>query len=161
MQIRLEQVDYTNPEHADALVTLLNIYASGKSGGGRPLSESVRTELPAALAAVPGAFSLLVYDDQTAVGLVNCFMGFSTFACRPLVNIHDLMVIPEYRGRGVSQVLLEGVESIARDRDCCRMTLEVLEGNQVAINAYHKFGFTAYELDPAMGRAMFMEKSFD
>jgi ribosomal protein S18 acetylase RimI-like enzyme len=161
MQVRIETVDYTNPLHADAFVSLLDIYASGKSGGGRPLSDSVRAALPAALASVPGAFSLLAFDEQLPVGLANCFMGFSTFACRPLVNIHDLMVIPEYRGRGISQDLMAGVESIARDRGCCKITLEVLEGNHAAVTAYHRYGFNSYELDPVMGKAMFMEKSFD
>lgn len=161
MQTRIETVDYANQRHADALVTLLDIYASGKSGGGHPLSASVRTALPEALAGVPGAFSLLAFDNEVPVGLANCFMGFSTFACQPLVNIHDLMVISEYRGKGVSQMLLDGVESIARERGCCRMTLEVLQGNHAAIKAYQKYGFMGYELDPAMGKAMFMEKSFD
>jgi ribosomal protein S18 acetylase RimI-like enzyme len=161
MQARIETVDYTNIQHADVLVKLLNIYASGESGGGQPLNDSVRSALPDALAAIPGAFSLLVFDDLIPVGLVNCFMGFSTFACQPLVNIHDLMVVPEYRGQGISQMLLEGVEGIAHERGCCKITLEVLQGNQAAINAYQKYGFSAYELDPSMGKAMFMEKSFD
>jgi hypothetical protein len=38
------------------------------------------------------------------------------------------------------------------------VTLEVLEGNQIAKNAYIKFGFAGYELDPKMGKALFWEK---
>jgi hypothetical protein len=41
------------------------------------------------------------------------------------------------------------------------LTLEVLTGNRGAYDAYVGFGFRAYELDPAMGAATFMEKKFD
>ena len=54
--------------------------------------------------------------------------------------------------------MLGKVELLARDRGCCKLTLEVLEGNAVARSAYEKFGFTGYELDPAMGKAHFWEK---
>jgi GNAT superfamily N-acetyltransferase len=51
------------------------------------------------------------------------------------------------------------VEAEARARGCCKLTLEALEGNTGAIALYRDFGFAAYELDPAMGRASFFEKS--
>ena len=54
--------------------------------------------------------------------------------------------------------MLEKVEQIAIERGCCKLTLEVLEGNQAAQNSYQKFGFSAYELDPEMGRALFWDK---
>ncbi|MFT5635935.1 MAG: hypothetical protein ACI89T_001390 [Cognaticolwellia sp.] len=38
------------------------------------------------------------------------------------------------------------------------MTLEVLEGNKVAKNAYQKVGFGSYVLDPEMGQAVFWQK---
>ena len=44
-------------------------------------------------------------------------------------------------------------------KNCCKITLEVLEGNTIAKNAYKKFGFMGYELDPKMGKAMLWEKS--
>ena len=34
------------------------------------------------------------------VGLATTFEGFSTFAAKPLINIHDIAVLPDYRGRG-------------------------------------------------------------
>ena len=62
----------------------------------------------AELAACPQAFSVLAFaggDETTPVGLVNCFEGFSTFACRPLVNVHDVAVLGSYRGRCIAQFL--------------------------------------------------------
>ena len=93
-----------------------------------------------------------------AAAVANCFEGFSTFACKPLVNIHDITVLPQYRGKGISQRVLEKIEAIARSKGCCKITLEVLGNNTVAQSAYKKFGFGAYELDPKAGSAQFWEK---
>jgi len=80
-------------------------------------------------------------DTYTPVGLANCFMGFSTFAARPLVNIHDLVVLPGYRGKGIGQALLQAVEQIAKERGCCKLVLEVRTDNP-AERLYRREGFT-------------------
>ncbi len=54
--------------------------------------------------------------------------------------------------------MLSTVEQIAQDKGCCKLTLEVLEANQPAQQAYTKFGFSGYELDPRAGKALFWEK---
>ncbi len=54
--------------------------------------------------------------------------------------------------------MLEKVEEIAISKGCCKLTLEVLEGNQIARSSYNKFGFTDYKLDPKMGQALFWQK---
>ena len=161
MTLQIVNVDYANTRHAEDLVRLLNAYACDSMGGGAPLAVDVQNRLVEGLAALPYAFSLLGYVDQQAVGLVNCFESFSTFKCRPLVNIHDIFVAPEYRGRGYSRQLLARVEAVARAKGCCKLTLEVLEGNRPAQQAYRRFGFAGYELDPQMGKALFWEKRLE
>jgi len=151
--------DYSNPQDAADITTLLDIYANDVMGGSAPLPISVKTHLIEELAKRPYALSLLCHTNEQAIGLINCFESFSTFKCKPLLNIHDIMVIPEFRGLGISQLLLQQVEKIARERGCCKLTLEVLEGNTPAKNAYEKFGFSAYVLDPAMGEALFWQKN--
>lgn len=153
------QASYSNPVHAEAIGFLLNQYAEDAMGGGQSLSLDTREQLAIELAKRPHAFSVLAFISGEPVGLVNCFEGFSTFACRPLVNIHDVVVIESARGQGISQKMLTKVEEIARQRGCCKMTLEVLEGNEVAQGAYRKLGFSDYQLDPQMGRALFWQKS--
>ncbi len=158
MTIECRKVDYLNPQQGQWLVQLLDIYARDPMGGGRPLKASTRENLPQALAKRPQAFSFIAYFDNEPAGLINCFEGFSTFKCQPLVNIHDLAVKPEFRGKGIGLALLQAAEEEARHRGCCKLTLEVLEGNKVAQSAYLKFGFAGYELDPEMGSAQFWEK---
>lgn len=150
-------VDYKNPAHAKDLVRLLDGYATDPMGGGQALADGVKSNLANALASVPQAFSLMCYVEAQAAGLANCFWGFSTFKCKPLVNIHDVYVDPAFRGMRLSVMLLEEVKKMALARGCCKLTLEVLDGNTPARRAYEKFGFAGYELDPRLGQALFLE----
>lgn len=162
--LRVCRADYANPVHAQALVTLLDAYAQDPMGGGEPLSEFARLNLIGALAARPQAFSVLAFDDAPgdaaglAVGLVNCIEGFSTFACQPLVNVHDVAVLPAYRGQRIAEKMLALAEEIARERGACKLTLEVLQGNAGAVKLYQRVGFANYQLDPAIGQAQFLQK---
>lgn len=144
--------------HASALVALLDDYAQDPAGGGEPLSDFAKAHLVNELAARPQAFSVLAFDDAQPVGLVNCIEGFSTFACRPLVNIHDVVVVSGHRGQRVAEQMLALVDQMARERGACKLTLEVLQGNRSAIRLYERVGFAGYQLDPAMGQAQFFQK---
>ena len=159
MNIEIKIADYRDPNQAKDISDLLNHYAMDPMGGGQPLGDFVLKNLAATLATVPNAFSVLCYIDGKPVGLINCFAGFSTFKCRPLLNIHDIVVHRNFRGLGVSQKMLNLVEKAARERNCCKLTLEVLEGNQVAKQAYIKYGFEGYELDADTGKALFWQKT--
>jgi GNAT superfamily N-acetyltransferase len=158
MKTEVLNVDYKNKRHAAALIYLLNNYAEDPMGGGASLPLVIRNDLPDALARIPHAFSVICYVDDKPVGLINCFEAFSTFQCKALINIHDVIVVDEFRGLGVSQLMLGEVEKIAREKDCCKLTLEILDGNVAAKNSYKKFGFSAYELDPKKGNAVFWQK---
>ena len=159
--IHVCQADYGRNDHAAAVVSLLDAYACDPMGGSEALSDFAKSNLVAALAARPQAYSVLAFggaDAQTPVGLVNCIEGFSTFACRPLVNVHDVVVLDGYRGQRVAQSMLALAEQIARERGACKLTLEVLQGNEGAIRLYQRIGFANYQLDPAMGHAQFWQK---
>lgn len=160
-QLLICRADYYNPMHASALVLLLDAYAQDPAGGGEPLSDYAKSHLVKELAAHPQAFSVLAFDGAQPVGLVNCIEGFSTFACRPLVNVHDVAVLPSHRGQRVGEQMLALVDEIARERGACKLTLEVLQGNASAIKLYERVGFAGYQLDPAMGVAQFFHKWLD
>lgn len=156
--ISVIRVDFANAAHARALVDMLDAYAHDPMGGGEGLTEFAKARLVPELSARPGAFSVLAYDADKPVGLVNCLEGFSTFSCRALINVHDVAVLPGYRGQGIADKMLKLCEAIARDREACKMTLEVLEGNTGAIRAYARFGFAGYQLGSAAGQAQLMQK---
>lgn len=133
MNVSVKVADYTDGHHASSLKSLLAAYALDPAGGGEAIPDNVLEGLVPQLAARPFAFSMLAFDnDGKPVGLANCFEGFSTFAGKGLVNIHDFFVAKSHRGQGVSQILLAGVEEEARRRGACKITLEVLDGNKPA-----------------------------
>lgn len=150
--------DLSLPSHAAAIVYLLNEYAKDGMGGGAELPEFVKDNLVAELRKRQGVHVVLAFVDGSPAGMAVCFEGFSTFACKPLLNIHDIIVATRYRGRGISKRLLAKAEEIALRLGCCKLTLEVLEGNALAQAAYKASGFAGYELDPKMGKAMFWQK---
>ena len=161
--VKVVLADYGNKRHATAIVQLLDAYAQDLAGGGQALSGFAKQNLVSELAKRPQAFSVLAFDgsaDRGApIGLVNCIEGFSTFACKPLVNVHDVVVLGGHRGQRVAEHMLGLAEKIAIERGACKLTLEVLSGNQSAIKLYQRIGFAGYQLDPAMGSALFLQKN--
>ena len=106
MTLHVLPVDYQNPAHRHALVMLLDAYAQDPMGGGEPLSQDVKARLCDDLAARPDAASFIAWLGDAPVGLVNCIEGYSTFKARPLMNIHDIAVLPGHRGAGVGLSLI-------------------------------------------------------
>jgi GNAT superfamily N-acetyltransferase len=147
-----------NPTHADAVVYLLNAYAKDNMGGGLGLSDFTKQNLIPELKKRQGVYALIAFMGEAPAGLAICFEGFSTFACKPLLNIHDMVVATEFRGLGISKRLLAKAEEIATQLGCCKLTLEVLEGNKIAQTAYRACGFEGYELNPETGKALFWQK---
>ena len=157
--VEIVRADLTNPLHADALISLMESYSLDPMGGGKELSEYAIVHLVKALNDRKDTYVILAYLKNQAVGLITCIEGFSTFVCKPLLNIHDAVVLKEYRGQGILKKMLIEAENIAIETGCCKLTLEVLEGNIPAQSAYAKYGFVGYELDPQMGKALFWEKT--
>ncbi|MGM0481046.1 MAG: GNAT family N-acetyltransferase [Pseudomonadota bacterium] len=154
--IDITLADYSNPTHAQAVIAMLDAYAKDPMGGGEGISEETKENLIKEMDKRDHVFSLLAFDGDRPVGVANCVEGFSTFAAKPLMNIHDIAVIPEYRGQGVAQKLLDEVKTLAQFRGCVKLTLEVLDKNERAKVSYEKFGFKPYELGE-VGQAEFWE----
>ena len=139
--VTIVDADLSRAEHQNALVTMLDAYMRDPMEGGEPPSDQVKRDLVPGLRAHPACHVFLAYHDGMPVGFSICFLGFSTFLARPLLNIHDIFVDLSVRGRGIGAMLLERIEASARDLNCCRITLEVREDNRVARGLYRKVGF--------------------
>jgi ribosomal protein S18 acetylase RimI-like enzyme len=158
MNIEIIKADYSNQKNAIDLGNLLAEYAKDPMAGNFQIAEELTNNLARKLSEVPNAFSILAYSDSRAAGFVNCFQTFSTFKCKPVINIHDVYVNKAFRGQKISQLMIQKVEEIAKEKGACKLTLEVLEKNIIAQNSYRKLGFIGYELDPKLGKALFWEK---
>lgn len=137
--------DLADAGDAAAIEEILDSYAAGPIGQGKPLSDDVRRTVVAGLRAHPTAFVLLACAPYRPVGLAVCIEGFSTFAAKPLINIHDLAVLPEFQSQGLGRQLLESVADVARERGCCKVTLEVRDGNESAKRLYERCGFGPWD----------------
>jgi ribosomal protein S18 acetylase RimI-like enzyme len=133
--------DLANPAHQAAIVELLDMYCRDEFGDGKPLSAEARANLMPGLVRHGGARVFLAYVDRQPAGLAICLLGFSTFRAKPLINIHDIAVHPEFRGQGIGQALLDAVAEHARGQGCCKVTLEVRSDNERAMAAYRRAGF--------------------
>jgi ribosomal protein S18 acetylase RimI-like enzyme len=154
MSVSIVEADLANAAHAAALVDVLDSYARDPIGAGSPLAAEVRNTLIPGLRAHPTTVVFLAWDGPQAIGIAICFRGFSTFRARPLLNVHDLAVVPERRGTGVGRQLLAAAEDRARQMGCGKLTLEVREDNGRARGLYSSFGF----VDGQGTRTFFLEK---
>jgi ribosomal protein S18 acetylase RimI-like enzyme len=135
------EADLQDRRHQAALVYLVDAYARDPMGNGEGLQPEVRDRLIEGLRQHPTTLIYLAFAGDEPVGIAVCFVGFSTFAAQPLINIHDLAVVPEYRGQGVGRLLLERVEARGRELGCCKLTLEVRADNHRAQRLYARVGF--------------------
>ncbi len=145
VEIEITEVNYSDESQIRDLIIVLNAYSEDPMGNERPLQGEVKNRLKIDLPLVPGAFSFLAYQvdniQRVPAGLINCFMGYSTFKAKPLVNIHDIVVMPGFRGQSIGEQLLKAVETKARNLGCCKITLEVRTDNP-AERLYRRQGFT-------------------
>ncbi|WP_435235963.1 GNAT family N-acetyltransferase [Psychromonas sp. PT13] len=153
------QADLTRPEHAQAYLSLMSHYATDPMGGSEDLSDFTKQNLVEALLQRSDVFIVLAFKDNKPAGLLTAIEGFSTFACQPLLNVHDVVVYKDFRSQGITTLLFSKIEEIAKQRNCCKITLEVLAGNEIAKKAYTKQGFSGYQLNPTYGDALFWTKS--
>jgi ribosomal protein S18 acetylase RimI-like enzyme len=121
------------------------MYCRDGFGDGKPLSEEARANLIPGLVEHGKARVFLAYEGEQAVGLAICFVGFSSFRALPLMNIHDIAVAPQARGRGIGRQLLEAIERDARQLGCGKVTLEVRSDNVRAQDVYRRAGFQPSE----------------
>jgi ribosomal protein S18 acetylase RimI-like enzyme len=159
--IRVVEADLKLPAHQKAVLAMIDVYARDPMGETKPLDPDVRARLIPGLQNHPTTVVFLAFHGDQAVGAAVCFIGFSTFAAKPLINIHDFVVLSALRGKGVGRSLLEAIEGKARELGCCKLTLEVMDNNHRALRIYEAAGFARYALQKGSGTAIFMSKPLD
>jgi len=156
--IRIIEADLSLPAQQEAVLAMVDAYSRDAMGDGKPLDPDVRAQLIPGLRRHPTTLIFLAFDGEQPVGAAVCFIGFSTFAAKPLINIHDFVVLPTSRGKGIGRQLLKAVEAKARELGCCKLTLEVMDKNHQAVRMYQAIGFERYALQEEAGAAIFMSK---
>lgn len=141
MSLTITEANLADAIDGQAVVELLSTYAADPMGGNTALTEDVRVNLISRLSTVDSRFVLLARVDGQPAGLAIAFRVFSTFRAAPVLNLHDLAVHPDFRGRGIGRELLKRIETHARQTGCCRVSLEVRRDNETAQGLYRSEGF--------------------
>ncbi len=141
----LVQVDLNNPVHCDQVLHLLNDYMEDEMGISESMPDGLGPKIISGLKRHSAYLGFFVCIGDSFAGLANCNLNFSTWKASPLINIHDLIVSPDFRQQGVGLFLLKGVENYAIENGYCRINLEVRQDNFKAQNLYKKAGFTECE----------------
>lgn len=139
--IKIDFCNYTDSEDLKAVASLVNAYIEEEEGAEHVLNPLRQLRLVNGLDEHPKSIVLLAKLGDAYAGLLVGFENFSTFTAKPMINIHDVFVSSDFRGRGVGRKMIEKIESIARERSCSRITLEVRHDNAVAQELYKSVGF--------------------
>jgi len=153
MELSTQIIDLQNPVHCEKVIKLLNDYMNDPMGNNSPMSKRLSPQIISGLKKHSGFLGFFVLVDNLFAGLANCNINFSTFQAKPLINIHDFIIAPEFRNVGAGRFLLSSVINYASSNGFCRVNLEVREDNLVAKSLYKKMGF-----DDCVPRMMFWEK---
>jgi ribosomal protein S18 acetylase RimI-like enzyme len=140
-EIRIIKCNFDDPAHTEALVNLMNHYINDKMGGGESIRGIQKDKLIEGLRNLPTSLVLLAEENGQIVGLCNSFINFATFTVKKFINIHDIVVLNDQRGKGIGKRLMEAVIHFAKEIDCSKVTLEVREDNRIAQELYKSLGF--------------------
>lgn len=139
--MEFEKCDFSNPAHLTALAELINHYMADPMGGTAPLNKLQQLRLVDGLANHPTAEIYFAIANSKAIALATCFVNFSTFQVKPFLNIHDIVVLNEWRGKGVGKALMQYLIQLSEERGYCKLTLEVRDDNSTAQALYSSLGF--------------------
>lgn len=139
--VTFEMCDFSNQEHCRALLSLLKTYMCDPMGNAVPHTTRQELHILHGLESHRASYIVFAQSELKYVGMAVCFINFSTFNAKPYTNIHDFIVAPEFRNKGIGTALLQQIKTIATEKKHCKITLEVRADNLTAQSIYKKSGF--------------------
>ena len=79
--------------------------------------------------------------EGTLTGFVQLYPLFSSTRMKKLWLLNDLFVDPNYRGNGISKMLIERAKQLVKETSACGMFLETEKSNTIGNNLYPETGF--------------------
>ena len=147
--------DFAEADDRAAFARLMAEFAAEPVSASAHLGEAHFAKVAADLARRAG--TLVLFASRAEVefpeGVLIAFEGYSSFAQRPLFNVHDVHVSPEARGKGLGSAMVEALVEIAREHGFAKITLEVAATNAGAVRLYRRLGFRGLDNLPAEGPA--------
>ena len=145
LNIQFEKCNFADLQHCADFLKLLKAYMTDPMGDSKPLGNEKEKDLIHGLSSHPSSFVVFASVEAQRVAMATCFINFSTFKVKPYTNIHDIIVLSEYRGLGIGKALLEEIIRMAEEQGHCKVNLEVRDDNIVAQKLYNQLGFADCE----------------
>lgn len=80
-------------------------------------------------------------NENRIIGFAQLYPLFSSINMNRRWLLNDLFVYEEYRGIGVSKILVDCAKNLCRQYPNCELFLETQKDNKIANNLYNKTGF--------------------
>ncbi|MDC6456642.1 GNAT family N-acetyltransferase [Flavobacteriaceae bacterium] len=81
-------------------------------------------------------------EESKIVGFIQLYPIFSSTRMQKLWLLNDLFVDENYRGKGVSVLLINQSKKLCKQTEACGLILETAKTNEIGNHLYHKAGFT-------------------
>ena len=126
-------------DHLDQLVSLFDAYrvwyrlVSDQKMAHSFLSKRIKNE--------ESEIFLALTDEGRAVGFTQLYPLFSSTRMKRLWLLNDLYVDPEYRGEGISKLLIERAKKLAQATNAAGISLETEKNNVIGNQLYPRTGF--------------------
>ncbi len=137
----VEIINVNDKEQTDALLSLMNDYMLDDMGLNAELPAELGHRIIKGLQLQNNYIGFLLKEGDRYVALANCFVVFSTFKAKQVLNIHDFVVTPDYRRKGAGYTLLNNINDYCKQNNYGKVTLEVRKDNEKAMKLYIKSGF--------------------
>lgn len=80
-------------------------------------------------------------EAEQAVGFTQLYPLFSSTRMRRIWLLNDLFVVPDYRGLGISKLLIDRAKQLVTDTDAAGILLETEKSNTIGNHLYPATGF--------------------
>ena len=147
-QIEVVIGDLEKEDDRRSMLNMLDLYMQDPMGGSSELSDDIAAKNIEGLRNQPNYVFFLAKWNGEVAGVANCFINFSTFKAKQLINIHDFAVNPKFRRKGIGEAMMKRIIDYSKENGFCKVTLEVRHDNRAAQPLYKKTGFT--ECNPPM-----------
>src|SRR3990167_3579574 len=88
-EVDIFEADLSNPKHAAGIVELLSQLAENEYGRQEPMTTAEKTALVPGLDSFPAKRIWLARTDNVICGIIVCFLQFSIYSSKQMLNIHD------------------------------------------------------------------------
>lgn len=138
MNYTFRPADLDHPADRQAIVQMLNEFMNGQSHSDR---SAIGQGVIDGMQSLGTARVYFCQAEGEPCGIAVCFLGYSTYQQKVLLNIHDYYIRQGHRGQGLGRRFLQYIEGECRSSGYGRITLEVYDDNPRARQLYASSGF--------------------